>query len=78
MNASDAESEATIKTATETLVDKNTIESPHATSLAEELHDLLQYSSYDVPDQLLEYYSIESKSSELVMSDDERVDGIDC
>ena len=56
MSASDSESEAAIKTSTETLVDKNTIESLHGTSLAEELHDLPKCSSYHVSDQLLEYY----------------------
>ena len=77
MDASDSESEAAIETATETLVDKNTIEFPHGTSLAEELHDLSQCSSHDVSDQLPKYYSSESESSESVMSDDERGDDID-
>ena len=55
MDGSDSESEAAIETATETLVDKNTIESSHGSSLAEELHDLSQCSSYNVSDQLPEY-----------------------
>ena len=76
MNASDSESEAAIKTATETLVEKTTIESPHDTSLAKELHDLCQCSSYDVSDQLHEYNSSENESGESVMSHDERVDDI--
>ena len=58
-------------------MEKTTIESPHNTSLVEELHDLSQCSSYDVSDQLHEYYSSESESSESVMSHDERVDDID-
>ena len=58
-------------------MEKTTIESPHNTSLVEELHDLSQCSSYDVSDQLHEYYSSERKSSESVMSHDERVDDID-
>ena len=57
MDASDSESEAAIETATDTLVDKNTIESPHVTSLAEKLYDLSQCSSNDVSNQLPEYYS---------------------
>ena len=76
MNASDSEIEAAIKTATETLVEKTTIESPHNTSLAEELHDLSHCSSYDVSDQLHEYCSSEIESSESVMSHDERVNDI--
>ena len=43
----------------------------------EKLHELSQCSSYDVSDQLHEYYSSERKSSESVMSHDERVDDID-
>ena len=41
------------------------------------MHDLSQCSSYDVSDQLHEYYSSESESSESVISHDERVDDID-
>ena len=53
IDASDSESEAPIET-TASLVDKNTIQSPYGTPLAEELYDLSQCSSHYVSDQLPE------------------------
>ena len=58
-------------------MDKNTIEPPYGTSLAEKLYELWQCFSHDVSDQLPEYYSSECESSQSVMSDDEREDDID-
>ena len=58
-------------------MDKNTIEPPYGTSLAEKLYDFWQCFSHDVSDQLPEYYSSESESSESVIPDDERDDDID-
>ena len=64
IDASGSEIEGPIKTATASLVNKKAIQSLCSASLAEELYHLSLCSSHDVSDQLPEYYSNNSESSE--------------